>query len=515
MGMLYFLLAAALLFLGYAIYGLVVEKIFGIDRCRPTPVQTQADGVDSVALPAYKIFFIQLLNIAGLGPVFGPIMGAVYGPSALLWVVFGCVFAGAVHDFLTGAMSLRYGGASYPEVIGRNLGPYVRWFMLIFTIWFMILVGAVFVNGPAGLLSFKTQELLHTVSWGDDALQWLTTCPLANFCRAPDGSVSAGVVLTIVFSIVIFAYYFMATILPIDKIIGRIYPFFAILLLFMAVGLFLALLFNPAYTVLPNIRLADFFTNLHPKDAPLWPLLFVTIACGAISGFHATQSPMMARCMQSEGQARTMFYGVMIAEGFIALIWVTIGLSFYDGDPQALLQAGTPAVVVAKTSEGLLGGILGGTLVFLGVVILPISTGDTAFRTGRLILADMLHVKQTHVSRRIAITIPLFALGIYFAVGDFKAIWMAFGWTNQTLACVSLWAAAVWLRRRDRQHWIATLPALFMTSVCGTYLFCYDRFPFRWSSTTATCAGIAIAALCFAIFLLRGRRMPDGDEAGY
>ncbi|MBO4300606.1 MAG: carbon starvation protein A [Desulfovibrio sp.] len=515
MGMICFLIAAALLLLGYAIYGLFVEKIFGIDRSRPTPVQSHADGVDSVSLPPYKIFFIQLLNIAGLGPVFGPIMGAVYGPAALLWVVFGCIFAGAVHDFLTGAMSLRYGGASYPDVIGRNLGRYVRWFMLIFTIWFMILVGAVFVNGPAGLLSFKTQQLLHTASWGEDAMRWLATCPLASLCHAPNGNVSAGAVLTIFFSIVIFAYYFLATILPIDRIIGRIYPLFAILLLFMAVGLFLALLLNPAYTVLPNLHPADFFTNLHPKGTQLWPLLFVTIACGAISGFHATQSPMMARCMRSEGQARPMFYGVMISEGLIALIWVTIGLSFYDGDPQTLLNAGTPAVVVAKTSEGLLGGLVGGTLVFLGVVILPISTGDTAFRTGRLILADMLHVKQTQISRRIAVAIPLFILGIYFAVGDFKAIWMAFGWTNQTLACISLWAAAVWLRRRHRLHWIATLPAMFMTTVCGAYLFCYERFPFHWSPAVATCAGIGITILFFLLFMLRGHRMPQGDEAEF
>ena len=515
MGMVCFLTAAALLVLGYAVYGLLAEKVFGIDRSRPTPVQLHADGVDSVALPPYKIFFIQLLNIAGLGPVFGPIMGAVYGPAALLWVVFGCIFAGAVHDFLLGAMSLRYGGASYPEIIGRNLGRYARWFMLVFTIWFMILVGAVFVNGPAGLLSFKTQQLLHAASWGEDALQWLADCPLADFCRTPGGSVAPGKVLTLIFAVLIFAYYFLATILPIDKIIGRIYPLFAILLLFMAVGLFVALLVNPAYTVLPNLKPGDFIANLHPKGTPLWPLLFVTIACGAISGFHATQSPMMARCMRSEGQARTMFYGVMIAEGLIALIWVTIGLSFYGGDPQALLSAGTPAVVVAKTSEGLLGGILGGTLVFLGVVILPISTGDTAFRTGRLILADMLHIRQTRVSKRIAVAIPLFILGVYFAVGDFRAIWMAFGWTNQTLACVSLWAAAVWLRRRDRLHWIATLPALFMTSVCGAYLFYFDRFPFRWSLETSTWTGIGIAALCFVAFLLRGRAMPTGDEAKF
>ena len=515
MGMICFLAAAGLLVLGYAVYGLVVEKIFGIDRRRQTIVQKHADGVDCVVLPPYKIFFIQLLNIAGLGPVFGPIMGAVYGPVSMVWVVFGCIFAGAVHDFLTGAMSLRYDGASYPEVIGRNLGRYVRLLMLVFTVWFMILVGAVFVNGPAGLLAFKTQELINSTSWNKEALHWLSTCPLAHFCAGSDETVQPGKVLTLFFAIIIFCYYFFATILPLDKIIGKIYPFFAMLLLFMAVGLFTALIINPSYTVLPHLRLTDFFTNMHPRGLPIWPLLFITIACGAISGFHATQSPMMARCMRSEGQARIMFYGVMIAEGLIALIWVTIGLSFYDGDPAALLQAGAPAVVAAKATEGLLGGLVGGTLVFLGVVILPISTGDTAFRTGRLILADMLQINQTRLGKRILVATPLFVMGIYFAVGDFKGIWMAFGWTNQTLACVSLWAAAVWLKRRRRLHWIATLPAVFMTTVCGSYLFYYDKFPFGWSLEASNFSGVAIAAACLILFTLRGSKMPAGDEAGF
>ena len=518
MGLYLFLGAALLLVLGYAVYGLFVEKVFGIDRNRPTPVQTMADGVDYVELPGYKIFFIQLLNIAGLGPVFGPIMGAVYGPAALLWVVFGCIFAGAVHDFLAGAMSLRYKGASYPEVIGRNLGPVVRWLMLLFTIWFMILVGAVFVNGPSGLLAFKVQDLLGRAAWGGGFLDWLGGLA-SGFIPAPEGmdaaaahKMQAGKALTLFFAVLIFVYYFIATILPIDKIIGRVYPVFALLLLFMAFGLFAALLVNPAYEILPNLQFADFFRNLHPKGAPLWPILFVTIACGAISGFHATQSPMMARCMRSESHARAIFYGSMIAEGLIALVWVTIGLSFYKGDPQALMSAGPPTVVVAKASEALLGGVVGGALVFLGVVILPISTGDTAFRTGRLILGDVLRVQQQGAWRRILLAVPLFALGIYYAAGDFKNIWMAFGWANQSLACVTLWACAVWLARRGKLHWIASLPAFFMTAVCGSYLFGYDKFPIAWPMWAATLTGLAIASVCFALFWLRGRRMPEGDE---
>lgn len=512
MGLTCFLLATGLLILGYAVYGLLVERVFGVDRSRPTPASSRPDGVDSVALPGYKIFFIQLLNIAGLGPVFGPILGAVYGPAALLWVVFGCIFAGAVHDFVAGAISLRYGGCTYPEIIGRNLGKYMRWFMVIFTIWFMVLVGAVFVNGPAGLLAFKTGQLIKGMESGPEIMAWLATCPLAPLCIGADGNVATGKVLALFFSVLIFVYYFVATILPIDKIIGRIYPMFAILLIFMAVGLFVALLCNSNYSILPGLRLSDFLTNLHPQDKPLWPLLFVTIACGAISGFHATQSPMMARCMKSEGQGRTMFYGVMIAEGVIALIWVTIGLSFYGGDPQALLNAGTPAVVVSQTSEGLLGGLLGGTLVFLGVVILPISTGDTAFRTGRLILADVLQWEQKSLMRRFLLAIPIFALGIYFAVGDFRSIWMAFGWTNQSLACVTLWACAVWLRRRGRLHWIVTIPALFMTSVCGSYLFYDKTFPFQWSLESSTHFGICLSVFCFVLFWLRGKTLPPGEE---
>ncbi|MBQ7585880.1 MAG: carbon starvation protein A, partial [Desulfovibrionaceae bacterium] len=342
MGLFYFLAAVILLLLGYLIYGRLAAKIFGLDPTRPTPVQKKADGVDYVPLKPYKIFFIQFLNIAGLGPVFGPILGALYGPCALLWVVFGSIFAGAVHDFLSGSMSLRYGGASYPDLIGRNLGPYVRKILLVFTIWFMILVGAVFVNGPAGLLTFKVNQLLQGSSWTAEIVNFVESSPFASIFSNAQGKVEFSKILLIFWSCVIFIYYFLATILPIDKIIGSIYPFFAILLIFMAVSLFIALLINPNYELLPHIKWQDFFTNLHPHKLPLWPLIFVTIACGAISGFHATQSPMMARCMQSENQARPMFYGVMIAEGLIALIWVTIGLSFYGGDPQALMAAGKP-----------------------------------------------------------------------------------------------------------------------------------------------------------------------------
>lgn len=473
-GVWYFWGSLALLFGGYFVYGAFVEKVFGVDHGRPTPVQSKNDGVDYVELPRYKIFLIQLLNIAGLGPVLGPILGALYGPAALLWVVFGCIFGGAVHDYCSAMMSLRYGGASYPEVIGRNLGKGVRHFMEVFTIGFMIMVGAVFVLGPAALLANMTSFSL---------LFWAT---------------------------VIFAYYFLATIMPISTIIGRIYPFFAVLLLVMAFGLMGSLLLSD-HTILPN---TNFFVNTDPSGLPIWPLLFITIACGAISGFHATQSPMMTRCMSSEKHGRMLFYGPMIAEGILGLIWVTLGLSFYDS-PEALgavIKAGTPTLVVKEISVGLLGPI-GGMLAILGVIVLPVSTGDTAFRSARLLVADTLHIQQNTSSKRLVVAVPLFIAGIALTFVDFAVIWRYFGWANQTMSCVTLWAIATYLARRQRFHWIASLPATFMTVVCISYL-CYAKIGFGMSMEIATFVGIAVAAACLTLFLSRGKQMPElADEA--
>ena len=474
-GLWYFWGSLALLLGGYFVYGAFVEKVFGADFGRPTPVKTRRDGVDYIELPRYKIFLIQLLNIAGLGPVIGPILGALYGPSALLWVVFGCIFGGAVHDYCSAMMSLRYGGASYPEIIGRNLGTGVRRFMEVFTIAFMIMVGAVFVLGPAALLANLTSFSLPF--WGT----------------------------------VIFAYYFLATIMPIDAIIGRIYPFFSILLLVMAFGLVGSLMLS-GRPVLPN---TDFFVNTDPTGLPIWPLLFITIACGAISGFHATQSPLMTRCMESEKHGRMLFYGPMIAEGVLGLIWVTLGLSFYES-PQALgevIKAGTPTLVVQEISMALLGPI-GGILAILGVVVLPISTGDTAFRSARLRVADTLRIDQGPIAKRLMIAIPLFIAGIALTCVDFAVIWRYFGWANQTMSCVTLWAIAVYLARRGRFHWIATLPAAFMTVVCVSYL-CYAKIGFGMSVEASTLIGIASAAASLVLFLSRGKRMPEtGNEVG-
>lgn len=473
-GVWYFWGSFALLLGGYFAYGAFVEKVFGADFGRPTPVKSKHDGVDYMELPRYKIFLIQLLNIAGLGPVIGPILGALYGPSALLWVVFGCIFGGAVHDYCAAMMSLRYGGASYPEVIGRNLGTGVRHFMELFAIAFMIMVGAVFVLGPAALLAN------------------MTSLPMP------------------VWAALIFVYYFLATIMPIDTIIGRIYPFFSVLLLVMAFGLAGALLLSDR-PILPN---TDFFVNTDPTGLPIWPLLFITIACGAISGFHATQSPMMTRCMASEKHGRMLFYGPMIAEGVLGLIWVTLGLSFYES-PEALgevIKAGTPTLVVKEISMTLLGPV-GGLLAILGVVVLPISTGDTAFRSARLLVADTLHIGQGPASKRLLVAIPLFIAGIALTFVDFAVIWRYFGWANQTMSCVTLWAIAVYLARRERFHWIATLPAAFMTVVCVAYL-CYAKIGFGLSVELSTIIGVAAAAGCLFVFLGWGRRMPEiGNEA--
>ena len=463
-GGMFFFVCLALLVGGYMVYGTFVDKIFGPDD-RPTPAKTMADGVDFVEMPVWKIFLIQLLNIAGLGPVFGPILGALYGPAALLWVVFGCIFAGAVHDYFSGMISLRSNGASVPDIVGENLGKIARQFMIYFSIVVLVLVGVVFVNGPAGLLSKLS---------GISTLTWVC---------------------------IIFAYYFLATIMPIDVIIGRIYPLFAAILLFMAVALPIAL-FTKGYAVLPNL---DFATNTH-TSLPLWPMVFITIACGAISGFHATQSPMMARCMGSERLGRKVFYGAMIAEGAIAVVWCTLGLSFYEGAEglrKALGPGGNAALIVSEVSNTLLGSGFGGTLAILGVVVLPITSGDTAFRSARLTIADIFKTKQQSIASRLMIATPLFLIGAVLSQVNFNIIWRYFGWANQTLAMFILWTAAVYLARRGKFHWICSLPAAFMTAVCMSYL-CFDKIGFGLPLSVANMVGVGCAVAAFVLFMVKG-----------
>ena len=384
------------LILGYVVYGTIVAKIFGEDESRKTPVEELEDGVDFVRMPTWKIFLIQLLNIAGVGPIFGPILGALYGPVALIWIVIGSIFAGGVHDYFSGMLSVRHRGESIPEIVGYHLGDAVKLFMRGFSVVLLLLVGIVFVSSPAQLLT--------------------------NLINVPMPVLVA----------IIFAYYFIATMLPVVKVIGRIYPFFGAALIFMVISLMVMLIVND-YEFFPQRTLS----NLNPNDLPLWPLMFITIACGALSGFHATQSPMMARCLPNERVGRSIFYGAMIVEGGIALIWATLAMSFFSSPDELnqVLSTGGPALVVNEISRTLLGGGVGGLLAIIGVVILPISSGDTAFRSARLIIADFMKLSQKSVIKRLLIAIPLFVVGFIVSKTDFNILWRYFGWANQDAGC--------------------------------------------------------------------------------
>lgn len=460
---------------GYFTYGRIMERIFGPDD-RPTPALTKTDGVDYIPLPTWKIFMIQFLNIAGVGPIFGAIMGAMFGTASYIWIVLGSIFAGAVHDYLSGMLSLRNGGESLPELIGRYLGLTTKQVMRGFTVILMMLVGAVFVASPAGLLAKLTPESLDMTFW----------------------------------IIVIFAYYILATLLPIDKIIGKIYPIFAVALLFMAVGILVML-----YVKSPDLpELWEGMQNTHPQASsnPIFPMMFITIACGAISGFHATQSPLMARCMTSERHGRPIFYGAMITEGIVALIWATVATYFFHENGMGLSDA---SVVVFDISKGWLGTV-GGVLAILGVVAAPITSGDTAFRSARLIVADFLGLEQKSIRRRLYICVPMFAAAtalLLYSLKDadgFQVIWRYFAWANQTLAVFTLWAVTVWLVR-NRPGFIfgvTCLPAIFMTVVCGTYIcvapegFCLGADNVLPISMTV----LAVTVIWFAVWFYKGKK---------
>ena len=473
-----FLVSLVALVAGYFIYGRVVEKVFGVDSSRKTPAITKADGVDYIPMPAWKVYMIQFLNIAGTGPIFGAIMGAKFGPSAYLWIVFGCIFAGAVHDYMTGMLSIRNNGAGLPDLVGEYLGKGTKTFILAFSIIVLMLVGTVFVFSPALIL-------------GD---------------IAGDGSKIA----IMAWVGVIFLYYLLATLMPIDKIIGRIYPVFSFALLFMAVALMVCLFVK--WPVLPELW--DGLGNLGESKGllsgqPVFPCLFITIACGAVSGFHATQSPLMARCVSDEKLGRPVFYGAMITEGIVALIWATVASWFFYGGGAAEVGPGLSAAapeVVVKVSEGWL-GILGGILAILGVVAAPITSGDTAFRSARLIVADFLHLPQKPIRNRLIISIPLFILAsflLWYNIADedgFNVIWRYFGWANQTLAVFMLWTATAYLvkYRGGMSFMLTLLPAAFMTAVCVTYL-CVAKIGLNLPVTWNWYIGISTFVLSLAVF---------------
>ena len=430
--MITFIGAIIVLIIGYLTYGGFVERVFQIDEERPTPATTMEDGVDFVPMHWSKIFLIQLLNIAGLGPIFGAIAGALWGPVAFLWIVFGTIFAGAVHDYFSGMLSLRHDGTSVAEIVGIYLGPVAKQIMRVFSIILLILVGTVFMTGPANLLASLTPENLNANFW----------------------------------LIIIIIYYFMATFLPVDKVIGKIYPLFGAVLIIMAIGISGGLIIG-GYDI-PNLTIK----NLHPTNLSLWPTLFVTIACGAISGFHATQSPMMARCMTNEKYGRRVFYGSMVAEGIIALIWAAAAMTFFGGTEglQAALADGAQGGVVHTISKALMGPV-GGVFAILGVIALPVTSGDTAFRSARLTIADIFNIEQGSLQKRLALTVPIMAIGAALSQINFDIIWRYFAWSNQTLAMIMLWASAAYLVKSNKNHWVCTIPATFMTAVSITYIF--------------------------------------------
>lgn len=476
-----FLISIAVLIGGYFVYGALVESIFGTRPKKTTPAYLRRDGVDYTPMSTWKVFLIQFLNIAGLGPIFGAIMGVMFGPAAFIWIVGGTIFAGAVHDFISAMMSLRAKGRSLPELVGDELGSGARQIMRGVSVVLLVLVGAVFVLTPAGLLDSMTPE------W---AGRWFWIA-------------------------VIFGYYITATLLPVDKLIGRFYPVFGFALLFMAFGLLAVLLFGgydiPAgFSDGLSTRYADADTH------PVFPMMFVSIACGAISGFHATQSPMMARCLKNERLARPVFYGAMVAEGFVALIWAAAAIAF-AGSYEALgeyLTSKSPGDLVHDISVNWLGAF-GGMLAILGVVAAPITTGDTALRSARLIVADFMGVDQKPMWKRVAVSLPIFAASLALMFMDFAVLWRYFAWINQTLAAITLWAATVYLARTRRAYVLCLLPALFMTIVVVTYiLFAPSPEGFGLPLTIAVSIAIAVTVAAGALFTryvrsLRGLKPAD------
>ena len=473
------------------VYGRFVERIIK-PTDNPTPAIAKADGVDHLVLPGWKIFMIQFLNIAGTGPIFGAIMGAKFGPVAYLWIVLGCIFAGATHDYLSGMLSVRNGGASLPDLIGKYLGNATKQVMLVFCVLLLMMVGVVFVFSPAKILGSIWEPAFFVENFGSYFF-WI---------------------------VVVFVYYIIATLLPIDKIIGKIYPLFAFSLIFMALALMVVLFVQ--WPTIPELwqNMENMGAERFDNGSLIFPGLFITIACGAISGFHATQSPLMARCMKHERQGRPIFYGAMITEGFVALIWATVAMYFFYGEPAPgyqLIAGGVdalndaPSVVNIICNDWL--GIIGGILAMLGVVAAPITSGDTAFRSCRLIIADFLHMEQRTKTKRLAVSIPIFAVAIALLVWQmadkdgFNVIWGWFGWSNQTLSVFTLWTLTVYLARERKPYIITLIPALFMTVVCSTLLFVSEQ-AFGLPVYVAYGLGSAVltvAVIWFAIWKLKNK----------
>ncbi|MBR6972150.1 MAG: carbon starvation protein A [Bacteroidales bacterium] len=486
-----FLICLAALIIAYFTYGWFLERTLGIKGDKEVPSKTMYDGVDYIPMPRWKTFLIQLLNIAGLGPIFGAVLGATYGPVAFLWITLGGIFMGAMHDFIAGVMSLNHNGASLPEIIGKYLGMTTKQVMRLFAVVMMILVGAVFMLGPAGILASMT---------GWDKSIWLY---------------------------IVFAYYILATLLPIDKIIGNVYPIFGIALIFMALGI-LYVLFT-GNLVIPDLTT---FANAKPNASsfPIIPTMFITIACGAISGFHATQSPMMARCLKDRKESRSVFYGAMISESIIALIWAAAAMAFFrgfDGAEDSL--AGLNAALAAHGNDASWAvneitnttlGKFGAILALLGVVAAPITSGDTAFRSSRLIIADFMGMEQRSILKRLYICIPMFAIGYAITLMNYDILWRYFAWANQTLAVFTLWAITVFLYLRSYRvfsgkpyYLISLLPAMFMTFICTDFLFTSGQMMGLEKNLGTILAGCATIVATVAVWLHMRHILKKGELA--
>ena len=460
-----FFIALIVLFIGYITYGHLTEKIFGPDD-RMTPAVEINDGVDCVPIKTWKALLIQLLNIAGTGPIFGALMGACFGPVVFLWIVFGSILGGAVHDFMCGMISERNKGASIAELSGLYLGKPALYIMRVFSVLLLLLTGTVFVTSPAALISSLTPSMLGNTFW----------------------------------IIVILIYYVLATLLPVDKVIGKLYPVFGVILIVMAVSIAGGIMILPQYQI-PEVTLV----NLNPEALPVWPFMFVTVACGAISGFHATQSPMMAKCIMSEKNGRAVFYGAMIIESVIALIWAAAGVAFYGGTQMlsdAISNLGQSGVVYQISKEML--GNIGGILAIIGVVVCPITSGDTAFRSARLILAEWTKLDQKKIKNRILITLPLLGVSAVLTQLDFNVLWRYFSWSNQTLAMISLWVATSYLISNNKDRFASLLtavPAAFMTAVSVTYIL-VAKEGLKLSTSVGYPIGITAAVILFVIYVV-------------
>ena len=461
------LICFVVLIAGYLVYGRLVEKVFSPDE-RQTPAYRLEDGVDYVPMKTWKAYLVQLLNIAGTGPIFGALMGACFGPVVFLWIIFGSVLGGAVHDYMVGMISERHDGLSIAELSGIYLGKGAKWGMRLFSVLLLLLTGTVFVTSPAALIARLTPDWMNVNFW----------------------------------VVVILFYYILATLLPIDKIIGRLYPVFGIVLITMAVGIFLGIIIG-AHSI-PEISLA----NLHPEGLPVWPYMFVTVACGAISGFHATQSPMVSKCIMTEKVGRKVFYGAMISESVIALVWAAGGMAFYGNTgllSQSLSSLGQSGVVY-DISTGML-GMVGGILAIVGVIACPITSGDTAFRSARLILSEMTGLDQKYIKNRLIITLPLLGAGALLTQLDFNVLWRYFSWSNQTLAMISLWVATAYILKNAKAKsysFLTALPATFMTAVSVTYIL-MAKEGLKLSKTVAYPIGVAAAVALFAVYLFKYR----------